>query len=411
MLLLYDIGIRLYWFIVFLASFKNRKARAWIIGRRDILTRIESLAGHSRKFIWFHFASLGEFEQGRPVLEALKEERKDLSIVITFFSPSGFEIRKDYPLADHVFYLPVDTRRNAARFIKAIDPAFAVFTKYEFWYHYFSELKKAGIPLFLISGLFRKNQPFFKWYGALHRKMLTKVSHFFVQNPSSKELLSGIGITRVSISGDTRFDRVIKNIQTTPANQHVARFCAANPVFIAGSTWKEDEEIITGLAATHPEWKFVIAPHEVNENRISQVTFSFPGSATYSDISRNSFENSAQVLIIDTIGILATLYQYADIAYIGGGFGTGIHNTQEAAAFGLPVIFGPKYHKFQEAADLIRLGGAFSVQNEQELKNTMSKLTNEPFRRASGKISAEYVSGKAGATAHVINYLRKEKYI
>lgn len=409
MLFLYDLGIRLYRFLVLLASLKNKKAAAWINGRKDLLTHIASQIDRNKTHVWFHFASLGEFEQGRPVLEEMKTRFPDISIVITFFSPSGYEVRKDYKVADHVFYLPLDTRKNAKEFIRMVRPSIAVFTKYEYWYHYFEELHRKNIPLFIVSGIFRKDQPFFKWYGGLHRKMLQMVSHFFVQNEISKTLLSSLGLTNVSVTGDTRFDRVVKNMNQVPRISTVEDFCAGCQVFIAGSTWHDDEVLIASLAKAYPDWKFIIAPHEVDLRHIAEIKKLFPDSTTLSEIKKGKI--NTQVLIIDNIGTLSSLYQYGDVAYIGGGFGVGIHNTQEASAFSLPVIFGPNYQKFQEAADLIEKGASFSINNAQELKQQMSILQNQETRETLGRIAKEYITSMAGATSIILEYLEDKRLI
>lgn len=410
MLLLYDLGIYFYSLFVRLASLKSKKALSWVRGRKNILELIEQSLDKNVFYIWFHFASLGEFEQGRPVLEQLKNEDPESRIIITFFSPSGYEIRKNYALADHVFYLPADTAKNAREFIRIVNPQMAVFTKYEYWYHYFDELHKNRIPLLMISGIFRKEQPFFKWYGALHRKMLTRVSYFFVQNETSRKLLSELGITNSMVSGDTRFDRVADNASHAPGLQKVQEFAEGKKVFIAGSTWMEDEKLIATLARHNPGWKFIIAPHEVNPGRILETEKLFPGSIKYSALKATSDIpiSELQVLIIDNIGMLSALYQYGHIAYIGGGFGAGIHNTLEAAAFGLPVIFGPNYEKFMEAKQLIEIGAAFTIKTREELDNCMSDLLDDGFRIKSGAAAKEYVRQNTGATQKILDYINQK---
>jgi 3-deoxy-D-manno-octulosonic-acid transferase len=409
MLFLYDLGIQLYRFLILLASLKNKKAEAWIAGRKNIFSHISGQIKPNKTHVWFHFASLGEFEQGRPVLEEIKAKYADSLIVITFFSPSGYNIRKDYQLAEHVYYLPLDTRKNAKEFIKLVQPSIAVFTKYEYWYHYFDELHKNNIPLFIISGIFRKNHPFFRWYGGLHRKMLRMVSHFFVQNEASKALLDGLGLTNVSVTGDTRFDRVVKSMTQVSRIETVEDFCAGSKVFIAGSTWPEDEALIASLASTYPAWKFIIAPHEVDQRHILDIEKLFPDSVRYSDAKKGGMD--MQVLIINNIGMLSNLYQYGNVAYIGGGFGVGIHNTQEASAFSLPVIFGPNYSKFQEATDLIEKGASFSIKNAEELIHRMSHLQDQEIRDKLGKIAKDYIIAKAGATRIVLDYIEENRLI
>jgi 3-deoxy-D-manno-octulosonic-acid transferase len=411
MLFLYDIGIQIYFFLIRLASIKNKKAAMWIGGRKGIIRSIASQIDKGKRPIWFHFASLGEFEQGRPVLEEIKLLHPDSSIIITFFSPSGYEIRKNYNLADHVFYLPLDTGKNAKEFIRIVNPSAAIFTKYEYWYHYFDELKKNDIPLFIISGIFREKQPFFKWYGKLHRTMLEKVSHFFVQNEQSRELLKNIKFTNVTVNGDTRFDRVYQNSLKTPANIYVDRFSTDKKVFIAGSTWLEDEQLLTAIVYENPDWKFIIAPHEVSLKRVEEVERLFPNSIRYSKFIEPGEKGTSQVLIIDNIGMLSSLYQYAGIAYIGGGFGVGIHNTLEAAAFGLPLIFGPNYRKFQEAKDLIELGAAFTIKDGRELTSCFETLKTPEEQNKRGGLAKDYVSASKGATQSIISYLKQERII
>lgn len=404
MLFLYDIGIHLYILFIRIASINNKKAAAWIKGRKGIFKLIEDSLDRNKVYTWFHFASLGEFEQGRPVLEKLKADQPAASIVITFFSPSGYEIRKNYPLADHVFYLPADTRSNAKEFIRLINPSAAIFTKYEYWYHYFEELHKNNIPLYVISGIFRKEQPFFKWYGSLHRQMLKWVSHIFVQDESSRELLESIGIKNVSVSGDTRFDRVAENTLSVKRIPLIEEFCGDKSIFIAGSTWPEDEKILHQLVKKYPDWKFIIAPHEVTAGRINEVKDLFADHITYSEAGTQPSElGKRQTLIIDNIGILSSVYQYGKMAYIGGGFGKGIHNTQEALAFGLPVIFGPEYLKFKEAVELVVLEGAKSISNAGELEGAFLYFISN---QQSGDIARNYIQEHTGATRKIIEQIK-----
>ncbi len=409
MLLLYNLFIQLYGFFVLFASLKSSKAKSWINGRKDGIKFIEQQLDKKVLPIWFHFASLGEFEQGRPVIEELKAKDPDTSIIITFFSPSGYEVRKNYPLADHVFYLPLDTAKNAKEFIRIVKPRMAIFTKYEYWYHYFKELHKNHIPLYMISAIFRKEQPFFKWYGGLHRKMLKMVSYFFVQNKTSAQLLSTLGVGNVIISGDTRFDRVYYNAAHVRQLNEIENFCGGKNIFIAGSTWLDDEKLITILAIKNPDWKFIVAPHEVNTKRIMETETIFKNSVKYSEIRSGGILEDRQILIIDNIGILSSLYQYGSIAYIGGGFGVGIHNTLEAAAFGIPVIFGPNYGKFMEARELIQAGAAFTIKDQEELNHCMEDLQNDDFRIKSGNAAKQYVSANTGATKQILNYIEANK--
>lgn len=398
MLLLYNAGVILYYLAIYIASFFNSKARLWINGRRITATTT------GNKSIWFHFASLGEFEQGRPVLEKMRQLHPSAKIVITFFSPSGYEVRKNTPLADHVYYLPLDTAKNASNFVNAINPTMAIFTKYEYWYHFFYELNKRSIPLYIISGIFRPGQVFFKWYGSLHRKMLTFVSQFFVQDEQSKRLLTDIGITNVTISGDTRFDRVWANAQQPKLLPDIESFTNGQKTFIAGSTWPDDERLITKLVKDYPDWKFIFAPHEISEVKINKLISALQPHSVIRYSQLITHNSPHQILIIDNIGMLSSLYQYGHIAYIGGGFGAGIHNTLEAAAFGLPVIFGPNYAKFKEAKDIITLKVGFSIANEAELKETVAALINDDqfYSYASQQIKL-YVEQHTGATDAIIN--------
>lgn len=404
MLLLYNIAVRFYFMAVYIASFFKKKAKLWINGRNNqVFERINGC-------FWFHFASLGEFEQGRPVLEHFRAFQPDKKIVITFFSPSGYEIRKNTPLADFVYYLPLDTAANAREFIDAIQPEFAIFTKYEYWYHFYNEMHGRNLPLYIISGIFRPGQVFFKWYGGLNRKILGFVNWFFVQDERSKTLLQQLNINNVTISGDTRFDRVWANAEQPKAITTVKEFTNGHKVFIAGSTWPQDERLIAALTSQYPNWKFIIAPHEISEEKISTlIALLPPGSAIrYSQLSSSQSPiSNHQSLIIDNIGMLSSLYQYGDIAYIGGGFGAGIHNTLEAAAFGLPVIFGPNYSKFKEAHDLVALQAGFSIASEGELKAVTNNLVNDQifYSGASSKIKA-YLKEHTGATAIIVEHIK-----
>ncbi|WP_214229360.1 glycosyltransferase N-terminal domain-containing protein [Pedobacter sp. B4-66] len=400
MLLLYNIAIQLYGLIVNIFSLFNNKAKFFVQGRKNIFENIQKKVDTTKSNIWFHFASLGEFEQGRPLLEKIRNQYPEKRIVITFFSPSGYEIRKDYALADGVFYLPLDTASNAKKLIAAINPEIAVFTKYEYWYHYFETLHKSGIPLYIISSIFRSDQIFFKWYGSFNRKILSFVNYFFVQNEESKQLLSQINIKNVSISGDTRFDRVAENAKSPKEFELIRKFCSNNRTLIAGSTWLADERLLTLLINKRPDWKFIIAPHEIDKAHIDEIVKLVPTAIRYSELSAQSPET--QILIIDNIGILSSVYQYGKIAYIGGGFGVGIHNTLEAAAFGIPVIFGPKYDKFQEAKDLISIGAASSISTADELFNAFENFTEN---KTAGEIAKNYVNTKTGSTDQIIKYI------
>ncbi|KQS35198.1 3-deoxy-D-manno-octulosonic acid transferase [Pedobacter sp. Leaf194] len=401
MLLLYILGIKIYGAIIWIFSFFNQKAALFISGRKQIFNQIAQKIQPGNENVWFHFASLGEFEQGRPVLEKFRTLHPKKKIVITFFSPSGYEIRKNYALADGIFYLPLDSETNAKRFIELVNPEMAIFTKYEFWYYYFKQLDNKGIPLYIISGIFRKDQVFFKSFGGFYRNILKYVTHFFVQNQESSFLLKSIGLENVSISGDTRFDRVFENAANAEAIPEIASFCGDSPVLICGSTWPDDEKLLAALPAKYPDWKFIIAPHEIHEGHLMSIENAFGKTTRYSTYKANPHINS-RVLIIDNIGMLSALYQYGKIAYIGGGFGAGIHNTLEAAAFGLPVIFGPNFNKFQEAKDLLAIGAAKSISNASELTDAFEYFKSNEQSSFSAK---KYVQDKKGATEVILKNL------
>jgi len=402
MLLVYNIALQLYFCAVYAASFFNPKARLWIAGRKD--TKYID----TKQSIWFHFASLGEFEQGRPVLEYYRRKYPDQKIVITFFSPSGYEIRKNTPLADAVYYLPLDTAANARHFIDTIQPTLAIFTKYEYWYHFFNELNKRQIQLYIVSGIFRPGQIFFRWYGGLHRKMLSFVTCFFVQDEQSVQLLQNIGINNAIVSGDTRFDRVWENAQNPKSLPIISEFKNGHKTFIAGSTWPDDEKLIATLVNDYTDWKFIIAPHEITEEKIKKLTEILPQGSyiKHSQLTTHNSQLTHQTIIIDNVGMLSSLYQYGNIAYIGGGFGAGIHNTLEAAAFGLPVIFGPNYTKFKEAKDLVDQQTGFSISNEAELKSTVAYLAEDEERyNAISKKIKQYVQEHTGATQTIAEHI------
>lgn len=413
MRLLYDLGIWFYGAILRLISPFHSKAKLWIEGRNDILNHIEQTVEKGHKYIWFHFASLGEFEQGRAVLEQLKKSFPQERIVITFFSPSGYEIRKNTALADYVFYLPADTAANAKRFISIIQPKFVVFTKYEYWYHYFNELHRRDIRLLMISAIFREEQIFFKPYGGFFKDILKKVSYFFAQNTDSVHMLKWIGITHAGLAGDTRFDRVVElPLQHQPISA-VEQFVQGSKVLIAGSTWKPDEELLANIVIQYSTWKLILAPHEIHSSHLSDIHKLFPHALYYSKFSSYTTQEikEAQVLVIDNIGMLSALYYYGDVAYIGGGFGVGIHNTLEAATYGIPVLFGPKYEKFKEAEDLVTIMAGFSISNQEELMALFEILQEEQNRKEWGAAAKRYVQQNAGATQIIMKYLQTEKML
>ncbi len=391
----------------------NEKARKWLAGRKDIFNHIASSLKPGEKRIWFHCASLGEFEQGRPVMEELRIKDPGCRIVLTFFSPSGYEVRKNYKGADYIFYLPIDTASNAKRFVELIQPEKVFFVKYEFWHHYFKTIKQQGIPLYIISAIFRKDQSFFKWYGGFFRSILKCVNHFFVQDDSSKQLLQSIGLINCTVAGDTRFDRVSAIAADAKQIPVVEKFKNGKKLFIAGSTWPQDEELITKLIGSKPSLfeKYLIAPHEIGGNRIQALVEKLSTEISSDKIvlfskADESILAAATVLIIDNYGMLSSLYRYAEMAYIGGGFGIAVHNTVEAAVFGMPVFFGPNYHKFREAKELIACGGGFSINSYAELQSKMQELINDESKwNTSSALSHNYVKSKTGATAAILKVI------
>jgi 3-deoxy-D-manno-octulosonic-acid transferase len=410
MRLLYSFSVNLYTFAIRVASLFNHKAKLWISGRKNIFTTIQTnKKSTADETIWVHCASLGEFEQGRPLIEMLKKKKPSTYIVLTFFSPSGYEIRKNYPFADAVYYLPADTQSNAKQFINSVKPDRVFFIKYEFWFNCLNELKKQQIPTYLISGIFRQNHYFFKGYGGWFRSHLNCFTHCYLQNTESEKLLNDSGYFNTTTTGDTRFDRVAEIALHVKSFPLIDVFKQNEKVIIAGSTWAPDEALLAQLSSSST--KLIIAPHEVNQAHIQAIKDLFQNAnyrvVCYSEANENNI-STATILIIDSIGILSSLYQYGDIAYIGGGFGKGIHNTLEAATFGLPVIFGPNYHKFSEAIDLIKLGGGFSVSTKTELQNQLDRLTNNQNTYTKAANSAKnYIDTHKGATEKIINSIWK----
>ncbi|WP_321319853.1 glycosyltransferase N-terminal domain-containing protein [Labilibaculum sp.] len=407
MVLFYNLSIRFYVLIVRIAAFFNPKAKQWVDGRKNLLPKIEEAIKGEENLVWFHSASLGEFEQGRPVIEKFKEEHPEYKIVLTFFSPSGYEVRKNYAGADFIFYLPPDFPSNARKFVDLVNPKMAFFIKYEFWHHYLKELKKRNIPTYIFSTIFRPNQLFFKPWGRFYRRMLLAFTHFFVQNQESADLLNGIGLKNVSIAGDTRFDRVYSIATGSKTLPEVESFSQGRLVLIAGSTWPKDEEnLIKYINSSENNYKYIIAAHEVDENHIKSIVDQIEKPwVRYTNASKEEIK-IAEVLVIDCIGVLSSLYRYGDVSYIGGGFGRGIHNTLEAATFGLPVVFGPNYHKFQEAKDLIKLGASYSYEKYEDLKILLDNyFENEKERQFSGDKSKNYVDSKRGASAQILSII------
>ena len=365
------------------------------------------------KVIWMHCASLGEFEQGRPIIEAIKKEYPAYKILLTFFSPSGYQIRKDYNKADAVFYLAMDTKKNATQFINIVQPNFVIWVKYEYWYHYLTTLNSKNIPLFLVSAKFRNTQPFFKWYGSLWLKILKSFTHIFLQKDErSLQLLKNINFNNATIIGDTRFDRVAAiATQVNILPPEITTFCKNEKVIVAGSTWEEDEELLMHYAKVHPQIKFIIAPHDIDLERIAEVKKIFKTATTFSEMMQGKKVN--QILIIDNIGMLSQLYSLANIAFIGGGFNdSGIHNILEAAVYGKPIIFGPVYEKFTEAVDLINAGGAYSIESAIALETLLDKLySDNTLLENASKVSKQYVFKMQGATQEFIKYLQENRLL
>lgn len=396
---MYTIAIYLYALAVRLASLTNRKARLMIKGHRKTWRTLRDHAKERQHYVWFHAASLGEFEQGRPLMERLRREHPEKRILLTFFSPSGYEVRKDYAGADLVCYLPFDTPLNARRFVRLVQPEKAFFIKYEFWHHYIDELHRAGVPVYSVSSIFRNDQIFFRPYGRGYARVLHHFNHFFVQNEASRRLLNSLGVTQVSVTGDTRFDRVIDIRNQAKSLPLAAALTGDSRTIVAGSTWPPDEEILIPYFNRHPELKLIIAPHEVNEERLRSIEQRLKRPALR--YSQATLESSAQAdcLIIDGYGLLSSLYRYATLAYVGGGFGVGIHNVPEAAVYGVPVFFGPNNQRFREARDLINEGGSFEVTSADDFQAQADRLlADERALDQSGQAAGDYIRRNSGAT-------------
>lgn len=397
---LYAIGIRAYALLVRLASLGSPKARQWLRGRHQWRQKNHSL----RNPLWFHCASLGEFEQARPIIESLKQHKPELQILLTFYSPSGYEPRKDYPFADHICYLPLDTPVNARDFLDKYQPRIACFVKYEFWYFFLRALHQRGTPTFLIAGIFRPDQLFFRPAGAFYRSWLRYFTHFLVQNESSGQLLRQNGLSNWTVSGDPRADRVLHIAQEPFQNERLAAFCQNHPTLIVGSSWPADEEKILAAWPHLPNnWKLLFVPHELSPAKLHALQKN-SGGLLYSD--SNPAELAAQrVLILDTMGMLSKVYRYARLCYIGGGFGRGIHNILEAAVYQKPVLFGPRWQKFAEAHTLLENGGAFSISSSKELIYMLEKLQSEPVYQQAAAAQKKYFQQQQGATLTTIRVL------
>ncbi|WP_187263234.1 3-deoxy-D-manno-octulosonic acid transferase [Pontibacter beigongshangensis] len=410
MKLLYDLGLQAYKTAIALAAPFHQKARLMQQGRMQQFERLEeALQQNTAPVAWFHCASLGEFEQGRPVMEAFRAEFPAYKILLTFFSPSGYEVRKNYAGADYIFYLPLDSPAAARRFVQLAKPKLAVFVKYEFWHYYLQALQQQGIPVISISAIFRPDQVFFKPYGGFYRNILKHFTHIYTQNQDSAALLQQLQIQQVSVAGDTRFDRVLQTAAGVKAIPLVEAFVQQQPVFMIGSSWPADIEVLLPLIDKYKNTvKFIIAPHEVNPKNISALMATLgPGAIRFSEASEATVAENA-VLVIDNVGMLSSLYSYGTYAYIGGAFGAGLHNTLEAAVFGLPLFFGPRYEKFQEAQDLVRLGCAFSINTPEELIAAFEQVHRQPEKhRHISETEKQYVHKQAGATAKIMSDIKQ----
>ena len=421
-LMIYNLIIYLYQLGVAVYSLFNEKVHKMWRGERDAFKVLKEKVDPEAKYVWFHAASLGEFEQGRPLMEQLRKDHPEYKILLTFFSPSGYEVRKNYEGADIICYLPLDTITNARRFLRTIRPVMAFFIKYEFWYNYLHILKHRNVPVYSVSSIFRPDQVFFKWYGRQYGRVLNCFTHFFVQNEVSKELLAKIGITNVSIVGDTRFDRVLQIKEAAKQLPLVEAFLEEGgkskeegeysrpKVFVAGSSWPPDEEIFIKYFNEHRDWKLIIAPHVIGEDHLRQIESLLVGrkvirytAAEKSLTSHLSPLTSSEVLVIDCFGLLSSIYHYGDVAYVGGGFGVGIHNLLEAAVWDIPVFFGPNNQKFQEAQALKQNGGQ-EIHDYKEFEQLMNRFIAEPsFLQEQGRLAGQYVKSLAGATELVLS--------
>lgn len=441
---MYNIAIYIYLIGVAIGSLFNKKIKKMWRGEREAVDLLKEKVDPTAKYVWFHAASLGEFEQGRPLIEQLRATHPEYKILLTFFSPSGYEVRKNYEGADIVCYLPLDTIRNARRFLRAVHPVMAFFIKYEFWYNYLHILRHRGVPVYSVSSIFRPGQVFFKWYGRNYAKVLHCITHFFVQNEVSLQLLKGIGIDEATVVGDTRFDRVLQIKEQAKKLPIVEAFkgingkgdackddlsedaykedlsedackedlsengckddlsengCKGCKVFVAGSSWQPDEDIFIRFFNAHPDWKLIIAPHVIGEDHLAYILDKLQMKAVRYTQATEQSAAEARCLIIDCFGLLSTIYRYGEIAYVGGGFGVGIHNVPEAAVWGVPVLFGPNNKRFQEAQDLLACKGSFEVTDYDSFNTIISRLiSDDKFRHQCGEASANYVKSRSGAT-------------
>ena len=404
---MYNFAIKLYKLGANIASLFNKKVKTMLKGQQVCFDVLRTKIDPDRSYVWFHAASLGEFEQGRPLMERIRREYPSYGILLTFFSPSGYEVRKNYEGADVICYLPFDTSKNVCRLLDLLHPCMAFFIKYEFWKNYLDELHSRNIPVYSVSSIFRADQVFFKPYGKGYAKVLRNFNHLFVQNDVSKDLLNGLGILNVTVAGDTRFDRVLQIREQAKELPLVEAFKQNKLTFVAGSSWQPDEELFIDYFNRHPEVKLIIAPHVIGEDHLQHIIGKVKGKVVR--YTQATVENVAEArcLIIDCFGLLSSIYKYGEIAYIGGGFGSGIHNTVEAAVYGVPVIFGPNYQRFMEAKDLIACGGGFSINDVNDLAALLDKLlSDKTFLQESGNNAGTYVHSRAGATDIILKNLK-----
>lgn len=401
---LYNIGIQLYSCGAWIASFFDDKAKKFVEGRKGVFEMLQEKIDPQAKYVWIHAASLGEFEQGRPIIEKLRVVKPEYKILLTFFSPSGYEVRKNYEGADLVCYLPMDNSWNAKKFVSLVKPACAIFIKYEFWMNYLSALKMNNVPTYIVSAIFRESQAFFQWYGKWYKNILKSFTHLFVQNEESMRLLKSVDITNVSLVGDTRFDRVADIAANAKPQPLIDKFQGNSPVFIVGSSWPKDEDILLPYFNEHPEMKLIIAPHEIHEEHLQQIIGKL--NRPYVRFTQANEENvaSADCLIIDCFGLLSSIYRYGKVAYIGGGFGVGIHNILEASVYGIPVLFGPNYQRFKEAVDMVKRGGAYSIDSAErfaELMNDFYSADSKLYDKTA-RVASDYSKENIGATDKVL---------
>ena len=389
-----------------LAALFSDKPAKMVKGHREVFDLLKSKIDRNARYIWFHAASLGEFEQGRPLIERIRKEYPQYKILQTFFSPSGYEVRKNYAGADIVCYLPIDTPSNVKKFVDLVNPCMVFFVKYEFWQNYLNALYKKGIPVYSVSSIFRPGQIFFRWYGKSYQRVLKTFAHLFVQNQESKMLLAGIGVDHTTVVGDTRFDRVLDICAAAKQLPLVQKFKGDALTFVAGSSWGPDEDIFISYFNAHPEMKLIIAPHVVSDGHLKEIESKLQRSCIrYTQATEDNVEQ-ADCLIIDCYGLLSSIYRYGEISYIGGGFGVGIHNVLEAAVYGIPVIFGPNNKKFREAQHLLANKGGFEINGYNDFEQLMNRfLTDEAYLKQSGKAAGDYVKGNAGAMELIMNHV------